>query len=65
MTIPAGSDHEAAEKTYVVDGKRRTLAEVARQIVEETRAAQGLPFHVEDPATLDRIARIMASTGDD
>ncbi len=45
MTIPAGSDHEAAEKTYVVDGK--------------------LPFHVEDPATLDRIARIMASTGDD
>jgi len=42
-----------------------TLAEVARLMVEQTRAAQGLPFHVEDPATLDRIARIMASTGDD
>jgi hypothetical protein len=59
MTIPARGDHEAAEKIYVVNGERLTLTEFARLMVEQTRAAQGLPFHVEDPATLRRIAQLI------
>ncbi len=41
-----------------------TLAEVARLMVEQTTAAQGLPFHVEDPATLHRIALLIKSRND-
>ncbi len=41
-----------------------TLAEVARELVEQTRAAQGLPFHVEDPATLHRVALLMSQPTD-
>lgn len=35
-----------------------TVAEVARRIVEETTAAQGLPFHIEDSAVLRRVAQL-------
>jgi hypothetical protein len=41
-----------------------TLAEVARLMVEQTTAAQGLPFHVEDPATLRRVAQLTSSGND-
>jgi hypothetical protein len=55
MTTPARGVHEVAEATFVVNGERRTLTEVARQIVEETTRAQGLPLYVEDDATLLRV----------
>lgn len=40
-----------------------TDAEVAR-FVAETRTAQGLPPHVEDPATLDWIAGLLTAAID-
>ena len=40
------------------------VSEAAREMVERTRRAQGLPLHVEDPATLRRIATILRSADD-
>jgi hypothetical protein len=53
---------ETGETIFFVNGERRTVADVARQVVEETTKAQGLPFYVEDSATLLRVAQIMASS---
>lgn len=36
------------------------LRAAAVELVERTTAAQGLPGRVSDPATLDRVARLMA-----
>ena len=36
-----------------------TDMETIRRIVRESRAAQGLPPHVQDPATLERVAAIL------
>jgi hypothetical protein len=38
---------------------RESIAEAARRIRRETRAAQGLPPTIEDPAVLSRIANLM------
>jgi hypothetical protein len=35
------------------------LAAVAARIVEQTRAEQGKPRHVEDPETLSRVALVL------
>lgn len=35
------------------------LHAAAVALVERTTKAQGLPYHVEDPATLQRIARLL------
>jgi hypothetical protein len=58
---PAARKPETAKKIFVVDGERLTLPEVARQMVEQTTTAQGLPFHVEDPATLRWVAQLILS----
>lgn len=39
----------------------QSIAEVARQIVAESTATQGLPYHVTDEAVLHRVARIMTA----
>jgi hypothetical protein len=36
------------------------LQVVARELVEESTRAQGLPFHVEDPEVLARVATLLS-----
>lgn len=42
--------------------KRGELAEVARQLVERTTAAQGLPAVIEDETALRRVAGIVSES---
>jgi hypothetical protein len=39
---------------------RAEAREIARQVVAETTAAQGVPYHVEDEAVLLCVAAILA-----
>ncbi len=48
-------------EAWAADRRREAI----RAQVAETRARDGLPRHVEDPAVLDRVAAMVAGGGDD
>lgn len=62
MTARKGGGHLARKPKLpdrAYDEIAEALEDAARELVERTRRAQGLPEHVEDPATLDALARLL------
>jgi hypothetical protein len=57
---------EPAEQTEARRGTQTdiTLDKDIKRLVERSTAAQGLPFHVKDPAVLARVAALIQAVRD-
>jgi hypothetical protein len=58
---PRGADADTSvlRAEFATAKAAAELREIARRVVAETTAAQGLPYHVEDAAVLCRVAALM------
>jgi hypothetical protein len=54
--LPTSSEPTAEGREAQIDP---TLDEDVKRLVERSTAAQGLPFHVQDPAILARVAALV------